>query len=108
MLILYWILFWISTLNFALKIAEFLHRYVLISNWNIQDTFLDIQDTFQIFGRSSLQERAQGEQAAVRAEAEAALDRDRVMESFMEDPDDSEATNAAPGVGWPRNGLIDI
>ena len=49
----------------------------------------------QIFGRGSLRERAQGEKAAVRAEAEAALDRDRVMESYMEDPDDSEATNAA-------------
>ena len=49
----------------------------------------------QIFGRGSLRERAQGEKAAVRAEAEAALDRDPVMESYMEDPDDSEATNAA-------------
>ena len=28
--------------NFALKIAEFLNRYLLISNLNIQDTFLDI------------------------------------------------------------------
>ena len=46
----------------------------------------------QIFGRGSLQQRAQGEKAAMRAEAEAALDSDRVMESY---PDDSEATNAA-------------
>ena len=31
----------------------------------------------------------------MRAEAEAALDRDRVIESYIEDPDDSETTNAA-------------
>ena len=49
----------------------------------------------QIYGRGSLLARAQREKAEVRAEAEAALDRDRVTETYMEDPDDCEATNAA-------------
>ena len=31
----------------------------------------------------------------MRAEAKAALDRDRVMERYMEDPDDIKATNGA-------------
>ena len=46
-------------------------------------------------GRGSLRARAQREKAEVRAEAEAALDRDRTTEGYMEDPDDGEATNGA-------------
>ena len=36
-----------------------------------------------------------GGDSPMRAEAEAALDRDRVKERYMEDPDDGEATNCA-------------
>ena len=49
----------------------------------------------QIYGRGALRARAQREKAEMRAEAEAALDRDRVTERYMEDPDDSKATNGA-------------
>ena len=38
---------------------------------------------------------AQREKAEVRAEAEAALDKDRVTERYMEDLADGEATNGA-------------
>ena len=49
----------------------------------------------QIYGRGALRAMAQRKKAEVRAEAEAALDRDRAMERHMEDQDDGEATNGA-------------
>ena len=49
----------------------------------------------QVYGRGALRAREQREKAGMKAEAEAALDRDLATERYMEDPDDGEATNGA-------------